>query len=238
MITNRFNYRELVRESVEGRRLYSTPDGSRVPSVTTILDATKSEEKKQALQNWRNRVGHAQAQAITTEAANRGTRMHTYLEHYIKNSELKDRGTNPFGWASHAMAETVIVQGLKNVTEYWGTEVPLYFPGIYAGTTDCLGIHGGAESILDFKQTNKPKKREWIEDYFLQLAAYAEAHNEVHGTAINKGVILMCVKPQCDDMGNVISAPEYQEFVVEGTEFEEWRQKWWQRVEQYYMLNT
>jgi genome maintenance exonuclease 1 len=206
--------------------------------VTTILEATKPEEKRQALQNWRNRVGVAQAQAITTEAANRGTRMHSYLEHYVKTGEVKTRGTNPFSWASHAMADVVIEQGLKNVQEFWGIEVPLYFPSIYAGTTDGCGIHLGDEAILDYKQTNRPKKREWIEDYFMQLCAYAEAHNELHGTKIRKGVILMCVKPDMDANNNMLKPPEYQEFVLAGVEFEQYRQLWWDRVEQYYLLNT
>ena len=168
MITQRYQYAPLTRESINGQRLYATPDGKRLPSVTTILDKTKPAEKRLALENWKRRVGHEKAQQITTEAANRGTRMHTYLEHYVINGVHKDRGTNPFSWPSHAMAETVIQQGLAQVDEFWGTEVPLYFPSIYAGTTDCVGIHQGQEAILDFKQTNKPKKREWIEDYFLQ----------------------------------------------------------------------
>jgi genome maintenance exonuclease 1 len=234
----KFDYQPIPRETVDGRRLYATPDGRRLPSVTTILEATKPEEKRQALQNWRNRVGVAQAQAITTEAANRGTRMHTYLEHYVKTGEVKARGTNPFGWASHAMAAVVIEHGLKNVQEFWGIEVPLYFPSIYAGTTDGCGIHLGEQAILDYKQTNRPKKREWIEDYFMQLCAYAEAHNELHGTKINKGVILMCVKPDMDANNNMLKPPEYQEFVLAGVEFEQYRQLWWDRVEQYYMLNT
>ncbi len=150
MYNPKYNYHELSRTSEEGKRLYLTPDGQKVPSVTTILDKTKPEEKKAALEQWRKNVGHAKAQQITTEAANRGTRMHTYLEHYVKNSELKDKGSNPFGWASHAMAQTVIEDGLKNVDEFWGVEIPLYFPKLYAGTTDCVGIHAGDESILDF----------------------------------------------------------------------------------------
>ena len=125
MYNPKFDYKPIPRENVNGRRLYATPDGNRLPSVTTILDATKSEESKRALQNWRNRVGHEQAQAITTEAANRGTRMHTYLEQYVKEGAIKDRGTNPFSWASHAMAHTVIEHGLKHVSEFWGIEVPL-----------------------------------------------------------------------------------------------------------------
>lgn len=233
----KFNYESLSRETVDGRRLYATPDGNKLPSVTTILDKTKSEESKAALNNWRNRVGHANAQAITTEAANRGTRMHTYLEHFIKNGELKDRGSNPFSWSSHAMAGVVIDQGLTNVSEFWGVEIPLYFPGLYAGTTDGCGIHLGDESILDYKQTNKPKKIEWVEDYFLQLTAYALAHNEVYGTNIRKGVILMCVKPEVDDMGNVLTKPEYQEFVLSSKDFDYWEQRWWKRLESYYLAS-
>ena len=237
MYNPKFNYHELSRTTEEGRRLYSTPDGSRVPSVTTILEKTKPEEKKQALNEWRKRVGVENAQKITTEAANRGTRMHTYLEDYIKQGQLKDRGSNPFGWASHAMAQTVIEDGLVNVNEFWGVEIPLYFPKLYAGTTDCVGIHQKDESILDFKQTNKPKKQEWIEDYYLQLVAYSEAHNEVYGTKIRKGVILMCVKPPVDDMGNPLARPQYQEFILKPEDFDYWADQWWRRLELYYLTN-
>jgi genome maintenance exonuclease 1 len=218
----------------DGKRVYLTPERENLVSVTTILDATKSDESKKALQNWRNAVGHDKAQAITTEAANRGTRMHTYLENYIKTGELKDRGTNPFSWPSHAMAQVVINEGLKNVNEFWGIEIPLYFPSIYAGTTDGVGIHLGNESILDYKQTNKPKKREWIDDYFTQLCAYAEAHNELYGTKISKGVVLMCVKPEIDANNQIITQPQYQEFILEGVEFQKYRDIWWKRVERYY----
>lgn len=238
MIVTRYDYKSLTRESVNGQRLYATPDGDRLPSVTTVLDATKPEEKRQALQQWRNRVGHAQAQAITTEAANRGTRMHSYLEHYVKTGELQSKGSNPFSWASHVMAQTVIEQGLSQVTEFWGIEVPLYFPSIYAGTTDCVGLYQGVPAILDFKQSNRPKREEWIDDYKLQLAAYAAAHNEVYGTDINRGVILMCVKPTESEPGVYVTEPQYQQWIIEGEDFRTWTDRWWHRVEQYYMLNT
>jgi genome maintenance exonuclease 1 len=234
LLNLKFNYKSIPKETIDGKRLYATPDGQKLPSVTTILDATKSDESKKALQNWRNAVGHDKAQAITTEAANRGTRMHTYLENYIKTGELKDRGTNPFSWPSHAMAKVVINEGLKNVNEFWGIEIPLYFPSIYAGTTDGVGIHLGNECILDYKQTNKPKKREWIDDYFTQLCAYAEAHNELYGTKISKGVVLMCVKPEIDANNQIITQPQYQEFIIEGVEFQKYRSIWWKRVERYY----
>jgi genome maintenance exonuclease 1 len=239
MYNPKFNYAPVPRVEINGKRFYATPDGNKLPSVTTILDKTKPAESRIALANWRKSVGEVKAQQITTEAANRGTRMHTYLEDYVKTGVIKERGTNPFGWASHAMAEVVIAQGITNrVNEFWGYEVPLYFPQVYAGTTDAAGVHLKEESILDYKQTNKPKKREWIDDYFIQLCAYAEAHNELHGTQIKKGVILMCVKPATDDMGNVLTQPEYQEFILEGAEFDKYRGLWWKRVEQFYMLNS
>jgi hypothetical protein len=237
MYIQKYDYQPIPRVEVNGKRFYATPDGNKLPSVTTILDKTKSEESKAALQNWRNRVGAKKAQQITTEAANRGTRMHTYLEHYVKTGEVKERGSNPYSWASYFMAQTVIDQGLKNVNEFWGVEIPLYFPNVYAGTTDGAGMHINEEAILDYKQTNKPKRREWIDDYFMQLCAYAEAHNEVYGTKIKKGVVLMCVKPEMDDQHNIVKPPEYQEFVLEGAEFEKYRSLWWKKVEQYYMLN-
>jgi len=221
---NKFNYQPLPRMEIDGKRRYATPDGEKLPSVTTILDATKSEESKQALNNWRKRVGTVQAQAITTEAAGRGTRMHKWLENYIKTGETGEPGSNPYSIQSHTMAHRIISQGLVKCTEYWGTEVPLYFPKVYAGTTDLCGVHDGSEAIMDHKQTNKPKKREWIDDYFVQLAAYANAHNELHGTKIRKGVIFMC-DPNA----------MYQEFIIEGTEFDKYTDMWFKRVEQYYM---
>jgi hypothetical protein len=231
----KFDYHTLSRTNEEGRRLYVAPDGRKLPSVTTILDRTKPEESRQALQEWKKRVGHDKAQQITTEAANRGTRMHSYLERYIKEGTLPERGSNPYSWASHAMAQTVIAQGLQHVNEFWGVEIPLYFPKLYAGTTDGAGIHVGAESILDYKQTNRPKREEWISDYKLQLVAYALAHNEVYGTKIRKGVVLMCVKPEIDVQGNVLTEPQYQEFVLSPEDFDHWEQQWWKRLELYYL---
>jgi genome maintenance exonuclease 1 len=221
---NKYIYQPMQRVEVEGRRRYLTPDGEKLPSVTTILDATKSEESKQALNNWRKRVGVQKAQEITTEAAGRGTRMHKWLENYVKTGATGDPGSNPYSLQSHQMAQSIIQKGMFKCTEFWGTEVPLYFPKIYAGTTDLCGVHDGDEAIMDHKQTNKPKKREWIDDYFVQLCAYANAHNEVHGTHISKGVIFMCS-----------AANEYQEFIIEGAEFTKYTDMWFKRVEQYYM---
>lgn len=222
-LINKFPYKEMKRETTTEGRKYVAPDGNKLPSVTTILDATKTLEAKQALINWRRRVGEQKAKEITAEAAGRGTRMHKWLENYVLTGETGDPGSNPYSQQSHQMAQTIISEGLANCPEFWGTEISLYFPKIYAGTTDLVGLHNGDEAIMDHKQTNKPKKREWVEDYFLQLTAYANAHNEVYGTKIRKGVIFMCS-----------AANEYQEFIVEGNEFDHWSDRWWKRVEEYY----
>lgn len=236
MIIQRYNYSPLSRTSIDGKRHYCTPDGAKVPSVTTILDKTKPAEKKKALEDWKKRVGEERAQQITTESANRGTRMHAYLESYVLNGDMKDLPANPYAHPAWFMAAEVILKGLTHVDEFWGVEVPLYYSGLYAGTTDCLGLWKGKPAILDFKQTNKPKKREWIDDYFLQLAAYANAHNHTYGTEINQGVILMCVQPKEIEPG-VFGEPEYQEFVVEGDEFDHWTNEWTKRVELYYLMS-
>jgi len=233
MYKPKFNYTPLSRGSYGGSRRYTTPDGRQLPSVTTVLDATKSEESRRALQEWKARVGAEKAQAIATEASNRGTRMHTYLEKYVLESERVPEPTNPYGKPSWHMANQIIEHGLVNCDEYWGIEVPLYFPGLYAGTTDCVGVHKNTSSIIDFKQSNKVKKREWIDDYFLQLCAYAEAHNEVHETDIRRGVIMMCVKPDLDKDGLMTGTPQYLEFILEGAEWDHYRNLWWQRLEQY-----
>jgi genome maintenance exonuclease 1 len=222
-IPNKFQYVSISRETVNGERKYATPDGDKLPSVTTILSATSPPEKMQALNEWRKRMGPAKAQEITTEAAGRGTRMHKYLEDYIKTGILNPPGSNPYSIQSNGMAKTIVEQGLIKCNEFWGTEIPLYFPQIYAGTTDLAGLHEGAEAIMDHKQANKVKKREWIDDYFIQLAAYAAAHNEIHGTNIRKGVIFMCT-PDCI----------YQEFIIEGNDFQKYSDMWWKRVEEYY----
>jgi genome maintenance exonuclease 1 len=162
--------------------------------------------------------------------------MHSYLENYVLTGDMKELPSNPFAQPSWFMAAEVILQGLGNVDEFWGVEVPLYYSGLYAGTTDCLGVWKGRPAIMDFKQTNKPKKREWIEDYFLQLCAYAAAHNNMHGTDINQGVILMAAQPKLLENGSY-STPEYQEFLIEGDEFAHWHNEWLKRVELYYLSN-
>jgi len=222
LIQNRFNYNKLSRETIDGKRHYCLPDGSKVASVTTILDRTMSKEKVEGLQAWRNRIGHDKARTITTEAAGVGTTMHKILEEFCLGKS-KPLGTNLVQKIAGPMAKTIIDNGLVHLDECWGTEIPIYYPELYAGTTDLAGVWKKKESIIDFKQTNKPKKDDWVEDYKIQLAAYATAHNRVHGTNIKQGVILMCSR-DC----------EFQHWVIEGAEFEKYVNKWWDKVEQYY----
>ena len=220
MITQKFDYKTLKKESVDGKRLYSCPDGNNVASVTTILDRTKD---KTQLNLWRKRVGDKKAQEIVTEAASVGTRMHKFLEDYVETDEMPLPGSNPFSQQANEMAKVVKEQALTNVDEIWGSEVSLYHPKIYAGTTDLVGVFKGQECIMDFKQSNKPKKEEWVDDYKMQLVAYALAHNEIYGTKINEGHIFMC----CRDL-------TYQQFDIYPDTFADWEAKWWDRVYQYY----
>jgi len=218
---NKFIYPKTVREAIEGKRHYNINDKEKLPSVTTILSATEPAEKKEGLKRWREKMGEENATRIVDESAARGTAMHKILEMYILEKGYLDE-TN-VGKQAHNMAIRVIEQGLCNVPEYYGTECTLYYPGLYAGQTDLVGVHKGSDAIIDFKQTNKPKRREWIEDYCLQLAAYAMAHNEMYGTNIKKGVILM-----------VSRDIKFKEYIIEGDTFEHYCNEWTKRLEQYY----
>jgi len=217
---NSYRYPKTQREKIEGKRHYVF-DTEKLPSVTTILDATQPEEKKKSLADWAARIGEEAAEKIKSEAAVRGTAMHKILEKYVLEEGYVDE-TN-VGKQAHNMAIQIIQNGLSDVTEYYGTECTLYYPGLYAGQTDLVGIHKGQDAIIDFKQSNKPKRPEWIGDYKLQLAAYAMAHNILFNTQITKGVVMMCTKDNY-----------YQQFVIEGEEFKKSMHNFLRRVDEYY----
>jgi len=221
----KFRYPRTKRELIEGRRHYDINEGQwKLPSVTTILDRTQSAEKREALRKWREAKGEEEATRIVDSSAARGTAMHKILEKYIIEDGYLDLTDN--GLQAHNMAKQVIERGLCNVPEFYGSEATLYYPGLYAGSTDLVCIHKGEDAIVDFKQTNKPKKREWVEDYFLQLSAYGMAHDYVYKTTINKAVIMMCSKDNY-----------YQEFVIQGPEFREAKHKFLKRVTEYYEMD-
>ena len=217
-----YKYPKSSRSLVEGNRHYDISN-EKLPSVTTIISLTQSEEKKQSLEQWRKRVGEQEAENIKNTSATRGTLMHSFLEYYVRGEKLLD--TTDEGKVASDMGQVIIDQGLRDMEEVWGSEVTLFYPGLYAGSTDLCGVYGGRESIVDFKQTNKPKRREWIEDYFVQLGAYAMAHDVVYKTCVDQGVILMCSKDGY-----------FQKFTSNGKEFTSYKHKFLAKVDQYYKL--
>jgi len=226
---HKYAYPSSTRASIEGLRHYTLAgdiQGQRLPSVTTVLGQTQTKDKANSLQRWRDKVGHEEARRITQEAAARGTSMHLYLEKYCLGEGYLDL-TDVGNQAKH-MAEKIVDRGIDNrLTEIYGNEATLYYPGLYAGSVDLVGQHDGTMAIIDFKQTNKPKQREWIGDYFLQMAAYGMAHDAVYDTNIEKGVILMCSKDLY-----------YQEFVIEGEEYRTAKHDFLRRLDQFYKENT
>ena len=220
-----FTYPKSVRELINEKRHYVIGN-EKLPSVTTILSATQSAEKRESLANWRKREGEEKAQRIMDQAAARGTAMHKILEGYVEGKNVVDM--TPVGEQATLMAKKIIEDGLNNrLDEIWGSEVTVHYPGLYAGATDLVGIYEKKPSIMDFKQSNKPKRVEWISDYFMQLGAYAMAHNFVYGTKIEQGVILMCTPDNY-----------FQKFVVNGQQFVAFQHQFLARVDQYYSQNS
>lgn len=220
---------QQVNDPVTRKRVYLTPDGLKTPSVTTILGATKDQTH---LIEWRKRVGTEKAEQITKEASGVGTAMHANLERFLCGLE-RQPGNNPVHVKANAMANQIIANGLSKVNEVWAMEQSLYFPGLYSGTTDLVGVYDGQPAICDHKQTNKPKKAEWVEDYYLQLMAYILAHNEVYGTNIKRGVIFMCSRG--DDTIKV-GGEIYQQFDLLPKDFNKYQDMWLDKVEEYYKL--
>ena len=202
---NKFNYPKSSRSIENGLRKYLF-DGEKLPSVTSILQATKSEEDKASLENWKQRVGHEEANKIKIEASNRGTSMHSYIEDFLRGRINENFFESNEQYKN--MAKEIIEKGIKGkLEEIYGMETTLYYPEKYAGTADLVGIYQGQETIIDFKQANKPKKTDYIQDYFLQLGAYTLAHNVVYETDIVSGVILLCT---VDNL--------FQDFKIDGAE--------------------
>ena len=215
----KYSYVSASRIEDQGTRLYDV-NGSRLPSVTTILGATKDQ---QFLKEWKAKVGEKEADRIKNVSSSRGTAMHKFLEHYITGVGYDD--LTELGQAAKAMAKKVIDIGLTPVEEYYGSEVTLYYPGLYAGSTDLVCVHNGKDSIVDFKQSNRPKREDWIDDYKMQIAAYAMAHDYVHNSKIEQGIIMVCTPDLY-----------YQEFVVSGAELRQWKHKFLKRLDMYYDL--
>ena len=221
----KYDYPTSSRATVDGIRRYLLGE-KKLPSVTSILDATKSEEDKAALANWRERTGQKEAEAITKAASSRGSQMHNYLESYLQGRENLSFFENNEQYKK--MAKEIIDKGLTNrLEEIWGTECTLYYPEKYAGTADCVGVYEGKETIIDFKQSNKPKKIEYIDTWLLQTAAYSLAHNIVYNSQIDSCVILVCT---VDNL--------FQEFKIKGPELITYQNLFLGRLKKFHELSN
>jgi len=218
---NKFVYPKSTRSIIQGSRHYMVNEEN-LPSVTAILKATESEEKKAKLAEWKQRVGYKQAEIISREATSRGSSMHDYLEKFLLGKLNMDLlGDNAL---EKMMADQIIENGLRNkLNEIWGCEATLHYPGKYAGAADCIGVYENKETIIDFKQSNKPKKEEWISEYFLQLSAYSLAHDKVYGSNITQGVILLCTKDNI-----------FQRFIIDADILKKYQDQFLKKVEQFY----
>lgn len=214
-LVKRYRYESLTREDSDTGRRYVNRHGEALPSVTTILEKTKDKTK---LIEWVNRVGEAEAERIKNDAAAVGTAMHAFIEATIKRRPI---AYPKYYWQAKAyrMAAGLIETFFPHLDEVWGNEVMVYSRGRYAGTTDLTGRYKGQDSIVDFKQSLKMKRRDWIDDYFIQLTAYASAHNEMYNTRIRQGVILMASQ-----------TGEFQEFILAGRDFDHYLDLWNARV--------
>ena len=216
---SRYTYVNATSTTDQGSRVYDVM-GTRLPSVTTILAKTKDDEY---INRWKAKVGHEEAERIYNLSSKRGTAMQKFLEKHILGEGYDD--LTPIGQEAKPMAQKIIDTGLTPVTEYFGSEVTVHYTGLYAGSTDLVCMHNDMETIVDFKQANRPKKVEWIEDYYLQIAAYAMAHDHIYGSNIRQGVILVCT-------------PDLylQEFRFQDHEMREWKHKWLKRLDEYYEI--
>jgi genome maintenance exonuclease 1 len=221
LFVEQFKYKHCkqIHDSLSKKRIYLTPDGEKLPSVTTILSSTKD---MTALNEWRDRIGHEKAQQITNEAAAIGTAMHGNLERFIAGLQ-RQPGNNPVHVQANKMANIIIENGLKHVDEVWAMEQSLYYPGLYSGTTDLVCVYKGNASICDYKQSNKEKKEDWIEDYKLQLVAYILSHNEIYKTDIREGHVFMCTRDF-----------KYQQFDLWPKDFNKYVDLWIDKVEEFY----
>jgi genome maintenance exonuclease 1 len=217
----RYDYPTLERNTqANGTRHYTCPQtGKPLASVTTVLDQTSD---KSGLLEWRKRVGDKEADRIKHEAVGLGSLMHTHLEHYVGGLP-RPGGTNLVRQQAEAMADQIIEYGLNQIDEWWGSEVALYYPALWGGTCDLVGVYKGQPAIIDFKSARKMKKREHIENYLIQTAAYGIAHNELYETNIKTGVIFMVDRDF-----------NFQEFLLEGDDFRAMSDAWFDRLEQYY----
>ena len=213
----KYNYTHASRTEIHGSRIYDIL-GVKLPSVTTILAQTKDQSY---ITRWKEKVGEQEAERIKNYSSKRGTSMHKFLEKHIAGDGYED--LTEVGIQAKPMAQKIIEIGFTPITEYYGNEVTLYYLGLYAGATDLVCKHNDLDTIVDFKQSNRPKQKDWIEDYFLQVAAYAMAHDYLFKSEIQQAIIMVCTPDLY-----------YQEFKIQGVVLKDWKHKWLKRLDQYY----
>ena len=217
-------YPNLKRVENDLGRFYIDSNGKEVPSVTTVLSATSD---KSGIDEWKRRVGHEEATRIINESTTIGSNVHNALENYLNGDDWKIQDDGSYVSKTSISILNCFIQNLINdISEIWGLEVGVILDGLYAGTADCVGIYNDKESLIDFKTAKKIKPKEWIEDYFLQCSAYANAHNVMFGTDIKQIVILMADRNQ-----------EFKKFVVNGREFDHYTNKWKQKLINFHNTN-
>lgn len=214
---NKFEYPNLERVDTDIGRHYLDSDNKPVPSVTTVLSGTS--KSKDGLVQWRNRVGDEEADRIIKQSTDIGTAVHEAIEKFLNKEDWDNFENTSDQILAKNISNKFIKDALKGITEIWGLEVGLILDNLYAGTADCVGLYKDIPTLIDFKTAKKIKKRDWIEDYFLQGCAYANAHNVMFGTDIQQIVILMVDR-------NLI----FQEYIVRPTEFSYLTRKWKNRL--------
>ena len=224
MIKNLFEYPELERFEKNDVRYYRDSKENLVPSVTTILSATGDHS---GIDAWKRRVGPKTAKEVVDEATTIGSAVHLAIENYLNDQDWEQFTDDRLGLMAYQIAKRFIDDCLGGIEEVWGLESGLVVDGLYAGTADCIGIFKDQPTIIDFKTAKKIKRKDWIEDYFLQGAAYANAHNVMYETEIESIAILMVDRDLL-----------FKEFIIKGSEFNYYTDKWKQRIIGYYKTHA
>ena len=214
---NKFNYPLLERVDTEIGRHYLDSNNELVPSVTTVLSRTSS--SKSGIDQWRQKVGDLEADRVIKQSTDIGTAVHEAIENYLNDNEWDNFDEETDQIMAKNMTYKFISDGLKGIDQIWGLEVGLILDKLYAGTADCVGVYNGVPTLIDFKTAKRIKKREWIEDYFLQGCAYANAHNVMFETNIQQIVILMVDRDLL-----------FKEFIIAPAEFNQLTLKWKKRL--------
>ena len=209
-MANKFDYPDISTVSHSGQRWYDCPNGF-YPSITTILGNTEPPEKVASLQNWKDSLGHVKAAEVSKKATDHGTNVHLLAERYLKKEQV-DATINGQPVPTPDMAAfNALKLKLNKIDEIWGQEVALYSETIeVAGRCDLVGMYKGIPCIVDFKTSSRVKQRKDIEAYELQLAFYGIAHNEMFGTDINTGIILMVAETGFPMEFSVVLADQYE----------------------------